>query len=177
MNRSLAQEHERKYSHRRRLSSRGFSLIELVVVVLIITITTAIAIPIVQNSLRYYAMRSAISSVTAAVEAARYQAIFHGCRYQLVFTAASYSYTVASMVPTTAGATTCLATYGTAGTAIPLMGRGVALGSNSTLQFLPSGQVTSTVGPTNPISFTLTYAPLLPETIQVSNYGRVYVTP
>jgi prepilin-type N-terminal cleavage/methylation domain-containing protein len=161
---------------KRRASARGFSLLELVIVVAIALVVIAMAIPGINNALHYYSLRSAVSSLTGAIQSARYQAIFHGCRYQLVFTQSSYSYTVANEVPV-AGSTTCSATYGTASAAIPLMGTNVTLGGNSTLQFLPNGQVTSTVGPTSPITFTLTRSGFTTETITVSNYGRINVTP
>src|SRR5262249_27984836 len=134
---------------------RGFSLLELVIVVAIALIVSAMAVPGIRRSLQYYAMRSAVTSVTGAIQSARYNAIFHGCRYQLVFTAASKSYTVASMVPP-AGGSACLAAYGAAGPAIPIMGNGAALTANTTMQFLPNGTI-QTVPASNPMQLTISY--------------------
>jgi type IV fimbrial biogenesis protein FimT len=155
---------------------RGFSLIELVVVVAIAMVLSAMAVPAIRSSLQTYALRSAVGSLTSAIQSARYQAIFQGCQVQLTFQAATYNYTVASKVPP-AGSQACLPAFGAAGNAIPLSGNGVALGGDSTLQFFPSGQVGATAGPANPITFTLTYPGRTTETITISNYGRINVTP
>jgi hypothetical protein len=78
-------------------------------VVAIAMIVMASAIPGIRRMSQLYAMHAAVTSVTGAIQAARYNAIFHGCRYQVVFTAATKSYTVANQVGA-AGAQTCNAT-------------------------------------------------------------------
>jgi prepilin-type N-terminal cleavage/methylation domain-containing protein len=162
---------------RRRVSTGGFSLVELVIVIAIALIAMAMAIPGIQRSLQLYSLRSAVSSLTGAIQGTRYQAIYHGCQYQLAFNASTYSYTIANQNPTATG-TPCSAAFGTPSAAIPLMGRNVTLNANVTLVFHPSGQVVATVGSmTQPSPITLTYSGLTPEQITVSNYGRVSVTP
>ena len=157
-------------------TARGFSLIELVIVVAIAMIVMAAAIPGIRRMSQLYAMRAAVTSVTGAIQAARYNAIFHGCRYQVVFTAATKSYTVANQVGA-AGAQTCNAAYSVPGAAIPIQGRGTTLGADITLQFLPSGVVQSV--PAGAINMKISYAGtgLNDEQIQVSNYGKILVTP
>jgi type II secretory pathway pseudopilin PulG len=168
----------RRSSHQHRAQGvRGFSLVELVIVLAIAMIVMGMAVPGIRRSLQYYALRSAVTSVSGAIQSARYQAIFHGCKYQLVFTAASYSYTVANQIPA-AGNSTCTGVYGPASAAIPLMGRGVALAADTTMQFLPNGTI-ATVPSTSPMTLGLNYAGsgLLPETITVSTYGKINVAP
>jgi Tfp pilus assembly protein FimT len=156
---------------------RGFSLLELVIVVSIAMIVVAMAIPGIRRTLQYYSLRSGVTSVTGAIQSARYNAIFHGCQYQLVFTAASKSYTVANRNPA-AGGTACNGAFGAASAAVPLMGSGVALSSDVTMQFFPNGQITM-VPAANPMTITLSYSSsgLVPETITVSPYGRISVYP
>jgi prepilin-type N-terminal cleavage/methylation domain-containing protein len=157
-------------------AARGFTLIELVIVVAIAMVVMAMAVPGIRRVTQLYAMRAAVTSLTGAIQSARYNAIFHGCRYQLVFTAATKSYTVANMVPA-AGGQTCNAVYSAPGPAIPIQGRGASLGANVTLQFLPSGFVQSV--PAGAIAMTVSYAGsgLPNKQITVSNYGKITVTP
>ncbi len=161
-------------------ASRGFTLLELVLVVAVGMILSAIAIPIIGNTMRVYAMRSAVSSLTGAISSSRYQAIFHGCKSQVVISHATYSYQVQSEAPAFGAAPGCAAAFTNVGTAIPLMGRGVALGADLTLTFSPGGSVISNPV-ASPITLTLTYpgftTTVPAETITVSNYGNVTVAP
>ncbi len=159
--------------------SRGFTLLELVIVVAISMILAAMAIPVITNTMRIYRMRSAVTSLTGAITSSRYQAIFHGCKSQVVFTAASYSYQVQSEAPA-CGGLACAAAFSIVGGAVPLMGEGVVLTpATMTLTFSPGGSVTSTPAAT-PIQLVLTYPGVTTvptETITVSNYGNVTVAP
>src|SRR5437870_6708095 len=84
-------------------TARGFSLVELVIVVAIALIVMAIAVPGIRRSLQYYSLRSGTTSLTGAIQSARYNAIFHGCKYQVVFASATKSYTVANQNPAPGG--------------------------------------------------------------------------
>src|SRR5215469_4825211 len=126
-------------SHR---SSRGFTLLETVIVVAASLILAAIAVPAFQTTLRNFALKSAVSALTGAIQSTRYQAIFHGCTYQLAFNAAAYNYTISSAAPAANGQT-CLGAPVQVGNAIPLPGTGVTLNTNVTLQFTANGSVTA----------------------------------
>jgi type II secretory pathway pseudopilin PulG len=178
MNCSLPK-HLRTGQKGRARASGGFTLLELLLVIAVGMILAAIAIPVIGNTMRIYAMRSATTSLTGAISSSRYQAIFHGCKSQVVITASSYSYQVQSEAPAYGGQA-CAAAFSNVGGAIPLMGRGVALSSNITLTFSPGGSVISNPV-ASPITLTLTYpgftTTVPAETITVSNYGNVTVAP
>jgi prepilin-type N-terminal cleavage/methylation domain-containing protein len=172
------QQWDLRSGQKRRAPSRGFSLIEMVIVVAVGMITTAIAIPIVQSSWRYFTLRAAVSSFTGAIQSTRYQAIFHGCTYTIAFNAGAYNYQISSSAPA-AGAGACLAAPVAVGNPIPLaggVGAGVTLNANVNFTFSASGTVTPAAG--NPAAITLTQANVAaPETITVSNNGKITVTP
>lgn len=149
-------------------SIRGFTLLELLLVLLIIGIMTVISMPVVNSVLSTYRLRSAVSSVTGAIQTTRYQAIASGYPYQLVLNAGTATFQVQSD-PNLTG------TFANMGNAVPLANSGipVVLGTNTTLRFRPSGLVTAATGST---TLTLTYGGKT-ETITVSNYGNIKVTP
>jgi prepilin-type N-terminal cleavage/methylation domain-containing protein len=177
MNSGLQKQHRTGY--RLRGGSRGFTLLELLLVIAVGMILAAIAVPVISNTMRVYAMRSAITSLTGTISSSRYQAIFHGCKSQVVITAATYSYQLQSEAPAFGGQT-CAAAFTNVGGVTPLMGRGVALGADITLTFSPGGSVISNPV-ANPIVLNLTYPGFLTtvpaEKITVSNYGNITVTP
>jgi prepilin-type N-terminal cleavage/methylation domain-containing protein len=160
-------------------ASRGFTLLELMLVIGVGMVLAAIAIPVVQNSLRIYNTRAATSSLAGAISSTRFRAIFNGCKSQLVLTQATYSYQIQSEAPAFGGQL-CNAAFANVGGAVPLQGKGMALNGNFTLTFSPSGSVTS-IPAANPIQIILTNTTagvaIPAETVQVSTYGNVTVTP
>jgi Tfp pilus assembly protein FimT len=152
-------------------------MIELVFVVSIGLILAAMAIPLIQSSLRYFQLRSAVSSLSGAIQSTRYQAIFQGCSYKIVFRAATYDFQISNENPVAAAPTVCAAVFTNVGGAIPLTGTGVTLNADATFTFSPSGAVTPAAG-NAAAGVVLTQVHVQsPETIQVSNYGKVLVTP
>jgi type IV fimbrial biogenesis protein FimT len=177
MIRSPQMPHEAKALNRRHPASRGFSMIELVFVLLIGLVLTSMAVPVVQSSYRYFQLRSAVSAVTGAIQSTRYQAIFHGCTYSIAFSKANYNYTISSWAPAAGGAA-CLAAP-VVGTPIPLPGSSsnITLNADATFTLGASGLVTP-AGGNAAAGIILTQAKIAaPETITVSNYGKTTVTP
>lgn len=160
-------------------AARGFSLIELIIVVAVSMILAGMAVPIIGNLLRVYRMRAAVTSVAGAISSTRYNAIFHGCKTQVVFSAAAYTYQVQSEAPALGG-TTCAAAFANVNGAIPLMGQGVKLNADITFTFSPGGGVNSTPA-ASPMTMTLTYpgftSSVPQEVITVSTYGNVTAAP
>lgn len=165
-------------------SGQGFTLVELVVTMAIMLIVTAISVPLVQSVSSTFKLRGAVNAVTSSLQSTRYQAIFQGCPYQLVFTAATGSYQLQGQ-PYSAATGTCAAAVanvcnpGMVACPVPLWGSGtrVTLNADITLLFNPGGKVASPQFPGGGITMILTYGGLPPETITVSNYGNVNVTP
>ena len=155
--------------------SRGFSLVELMFACAIAIITVILAVPLVSNVTSYFRLRGAVSSATGAIQSARYQAIFQGCPYQVIFTASTSSYQVKKSCPSN-GTFTNDCPGALTSCPVPLSGTGTAVTLNAdiTMNFSPGGKITSTA---SPISMVITYSTKPPETITVSSYGSINVTP
>lgn len=150
---------------------RGYTLAELMVVVAIIIIAIAIAVPLVQNASRIYKMRSAVISVSGAIQRTRFQAISSGYPFRLVLTQATSTYQVQSN-PCPPSNPPC---WGNLGGTVPLSGSSVpaTINQDTTLVFQPNGSVQATTGaPT----LQLTYVGQQ-ETITVTNYGSISLNP
>jgi Tfp pilus assembly protein FimT len=141
---------------------------ELVLTLAVGIIMTVIAVPLVNNVIGTYRLRSAVASVTGAIQTTRFQAISAGYAYQVVFDKAAATYQVQSDPNHTS-------TFTNVGSPVPLASSSipVVLDTNATLQFRPSGIVAATVGST---TLNLTYSNKT-ETITVSSYGNIKVTP
>jgi type II secretory pathway pseudopilin PulG len=150
-------------------------LLELLFVVVIVLVMTAMAVPLVNNVTSYFRLRGAISSVTGAIQSTRYQAIFQGCPYQVVFLAAANTYQIQNQCPV-GGAFKNVCTAPAVACPVPLSGSGipVTLNADITLTFSPGGKVTSAAAP---MSMVITYGGKPPETITVSSYGSINVNP
>lgn len=139
---------------------------EIMIVILIGIIMTAIAIPEVQSVVYNYRLRGAISSATWAIQSTRYQALMEGYPFQVAFTATTNNYQIQSQVPPAA-------VFSNVGTAVPLSGSPIVLSADTTLQFKPNGSVSAPVGALN---FKITYQGIC-QKVTVTNYGNVSITP
>lgn len=155
---------------RNRRRDRGFTLIELVMVVAVGMILAALAVPSVRSSIQYFRVRAAVSSVTGAIQSTRYRAVFDGCSYNITLDKTANTYQIGS---TTNSGNACNAAFANVGTAIPFAPSNVVLNNQIVLQFKPSGFVQATTGAT---TFTLTYGSTV-KTVTVSSYGNINVTP
>lgn len=155
------------YRNSASLAPAGFTLIEIVIVLAVLTALTAISLPLFQNASTSYRMSSAVLAVTGAIQSTRYQAIMHGYPYTLALDPTSQTYQVQNEPPGTSSFTNV-------GTAIPWSSdKGITLSPATTLQFSPGGIVTVNSGS---MVFTLSNGTTT-ETITVSEVGNVTVSP
>jgi Tfp pilus assembly protein FimT len=159
----------------RRKHISGFTVMELVVTVVIILVGSVISIPVINSVMGAYRLRSAVSSVTGVIQMARFQAISSGYAYQVVLSKSTSTFQVQSNPtwPTGTFSNYCVPAAATCPVPLSNSGIPVVLGTDTTLQFRPSGMVTATVGNTN---LTLTYGNKT-QNIAVSTYGTIKVTP
>jgi Tfp pilus assembly protein FimT len=166
MMRTLGNNSANSASERHPGSSRGFSLVELLVMLAIGTILTVMAIPSVTSGVRNYRISGAISSVTWAIHSTRYQALMEGYPFQVVFSSAANSYQIQNMQPPAT-------TYSNVGSSVPFSSYPVILSADTTLNFRPNGYVTPAVGA---LIFTITYQGVCQQ-LSVTNYGNVSISP
>jgi len=181
---------------------RGFSGIEITVVVAIALVLMAVAVPTANTIMGAFRLQNAVNAVTGAIQATRLQAISTTTPHKLTFTAATNTYQVQYCLDTVTGqpctilttartysnimlssvTPTATTTYtGPAAGGIPFSGvnSGVVLSANTTFYFRPGGAVQSTEGTTTCPTltpFTLTYNNVT-KTITVGCYGQITVTP
>jgi prepilin-type N-terminal cleavage/methylation domain-containing protein len=155
-----------------RASAQGFSLVELIIALLVGLVLVGMAIPITQSAMASYRMGAAVSSITGAIQSARYQAIFQGCQLQVAFSSTTKKYQVSSEVVTPpAVPPACAGAFTNVGGAIPLGSTAVTLPKgNVTLQFHPNGQVQAAAGALNNI--VVSYQGKSTN-ITVSNFGSI----
>ncbi len=150
---------------------RGFTLVELLIVVLVGGILTAISIPIFQTAMADMQINSEVSAISGALSQTRYAAIMNSQVYTLVFTAPGNTYVVKNV------------STGIANGAVPLPSNSVTIngGTNATYIFTlcPNGTVYGSGGicPGNTLPPGLTVTNLARElTINVSSVGNVSTT-
>lgn len=153
---------EDKIRTRRYANARGFSMVELLLVVAVGLILTGIAVPQVKSGMYRYRLNGAVASATWAIQSTRYQALMAGYPYQVVFTKATNEYQIQDL-PTGS------ASYANVGSAVPLSGSATSLNQDTTLQFKPNGFVSATTGTLN---FTISYQGLCQQ-VTVTNYANI----
>jgi len=158
----------------------GTTLLELVVVVAIVGVLLAISAPSFQTSLKSAHLSAATSSVTAAIQSTRFNAIVSGCMYSIAFSQSTTTYQIGKQ-PLTGNPPAC-GTLGNSGSPISWSGSGdISLTPSITLQFCPNGTVGLYSAGTNTCTvaiptFTLSNGTVATNTIIVSGAGNVKVT-
>ena len=161
VNRAVASRAKRRAAQR----SDGYSFLQIVITLVVVSTLVAMALPTTVNALRNYRLTAAVSAATGAISATRYQAIMHAYPYNITFNSSNATYQLASEPP---GASS----FTNVGTAVPISGDGdVTINQTTTLQFNANGTVSATTGA---MSFTISNG-LLTKTISVTGVGDVSV--
>ena len=151
-------------------SARGMTVLELLIVVSIGIVMTAMAVPAVRSATRYFQLRAAVASVSGTIQTTRYQALKVGYPYRLVLDNAAGTMQVQND-PSDTGA------WANVDTTVPISGSGnpVSLNAAVTLTFRPGGMVTSPSADANGnTAMTVTFQSKS-GTITVSRYGNVNI--
>jgi Tfp pilus assembly protein FimT len=161
VNRAVASRAKRRAAQR----SDGYSFLQIVITLVVVSTLVAMALPTTVNALRNYRLTAAVSAATGAISATRYQAIMHAYPYNITFNSSNATYQLASEPPPATSFTNV-------GTAIPISGvHDVTINQTTTLQFNANGTVSATTGA---MSFTISNG-LLTKTISVTGVGDVSV--
>lgn len=152
----------------RRPANSGFTMPEILVAVFVIIITTAIAVPIYNNTLMNWRMNSMASAITGAISSTRYQALSKSQIYTLAITAPANTYVVTNVSTSTAG------------TAVPLPSNQILVNGGSgtsTFTLCPNGVVygaggTCVTGNPAPPTISVSYNSRT-ITVSVSSVGNV----
>jgi len=151
---------------------RGWTLLELMVVVAILGLLVKIALPTIQRTILNYRLTAAAASVASSIQQTRYQAIQVGCPYTIAFTSTSTSYQVQTEA-ISGTPPVCASTFTNVGSAIPwATGGGVSMSPSTTLQLNANGIVSATTGT---LSFQLSNGNAT-RTVTISGVGNVKVT-
>lgn len=158
----------RKFGH----GCAGWTLVELVAVVAVIIVVSAIALPMAPNIVKAFHLTSATSSVAGVIQSTRYQAIMSGCPYQIAFNQNTTTYQITTQ-QVSGSPPTCAATYTNSGGPVNWStSTDVSLNASTTLQFNPNGIVTVPAG-----SRSLVFSNgVTTRTVFVSGVGNVKVT-
>lgn len=149
--------------------ARGYTLLELLVVLVIATTMTAVAVPTITGALNTIRLSSAVQTATGAMSTTRYQSLRYGYPFRIAIDSTALTYQIQSEP---VGAVT----FSNVGTAIPVSTSKIAINSNTTLQFNPSGTVQFISGGAgfslDGQTFTIAYAGRT-STVTVSSVGYV----
>jgi len=149
--------------------ARGYTILELLVVLVIASTMTAVAVPTITGALNTIRLSSAVQTATGAISTTRYQSLRYGYPFRIQLDSTALTYQLQSEP---VGA----ATFANVGTAIPVSTSKITINSNTTLQFNPSGTVQFISGGAgfslDGQTFTIAYAGRT-STVTVSSVGYV----
>lgn len=157
--------------------AKGFSLVEVTLVVAVAAILMATAFPIMNTTMTSMHLGSAASSLAGAIQNTRYLAISVGCPYTLTVVPSQNSYQLATE-PISGTPPACGASFVNTGSPIPFASSDISTTFSTPVLLNPSGTVTA-VGSTVPTSFSIpltSYHSAATKHVTVTGVGDVKVT-
>jgi Tfp pilus assembly protein FimT len=147
-------------------------MIELCMVLLVASVVSAMAIPVVSAAINQYRLRSAVANATWAIQSTRFQALEESYPFQVTLAGNSNgqnpTYQIASEPPGTSS-------FANVGSPIIILAETVVINEPTVIQFQPNGIVSVTQNGATATSFQLTYLGYS-YTVTVSNYGNISVS-
>jgi len=158
---------------------RGWTLVELMVMCLVLGLILRMSLPLAQNMILTYRLSAAAASASSAIQQTRYRAIQVGCSYTIAFTSGTSTYQVQTQA-ISGTPPVCASSYSNVGSATYwTSGGGISISTSPVFTFSPGGITTATVGAANctmPCSFQISNTSGSTRTIVVSGVGYVKVT-
>jgi Tfp pilus assembly protein FimT len=156
------------------------------VVLAIVGVLCAIAMPTFQNNFSSMHLSAATSAVTGAIQSTRYAAVVNGCQYQIIFSQGTTTYQLARQAlnqNTTPPSCPTGEAFSNLGTPVAWAAApdGISLLASTTLQFAPNGIVSLAGGgsagcATGALACLKLSNGTTTSTINISGVGNVTVT-
>ncbi|PSH02809.1 MAG: hypothetical protein CXZ00_15540 [Acidobacteria bacterium] len=158
-------------------TSRGFSLLEVLVVLAITIVISSMSVPMLIGTARRYRLQSSAATVSGVIQSTRLRAVSTGLPFRLTLNRSASTYQIAYCSVCSQGSAI---TYDTAENAILFSAApDLKLSADQTVYFHPNGAVQKVDGTTDcsePVAtFSLYYADLS-KTITAGCYGKVTVS-
>ena len=146
--------------------SRGFTLPEVLIVLLVVAVLSVAAAPAVSQTIKNYRVKAVSRQLVSDLQSAKMKAISTNANYQVLFDVANVRYMIQKSDGTDSGPWRSLGSDG------------VILSSNFTgnVVFTPIGEaVYTTTNPLDDATVTVSNSSATPKTVSVASSGRISV--
>jgi prepilin-type N-terminal cleavage/methylation domain-containing protein len=159
----------------------GFSMVEVLVVLAVVLIIASASIPVITTTLASMHLGSAASSLSGAIQAARYQAISVGCPFTITVNASPANSYQLQTEAISGNPPACATTYTNLAPPfdrpVSFANADVTIPATTTIVLNPGGTISALATPTIPGSFSIVLAHgATTKTVTVTGVGNVKVT-
>ncbi len=168
--------------------SGGFKLLELVMVVAVASIISAISLPAISRTMTNMHVLSSATTLAEVIQSTRYQAVSTGCPFEITLTAANNTYQILTeqVITSLTSPPYCASTYTASPLQVDSYGQPVVFANSdvtmssitpsTTLVLNPSGTVSTAATVTTPALYTIVFSATTgtqTKTLTVSGVGNV----